>query len=47
MSAFANELAHIKVVFYLLYSTDIPYTAVIKEMVGVNTISKSEATNSP
>lgn len=47
MSAFASELAYIKVVFYLLYSTDILYTALIKEMVGVNTMSKSsEAMNS-
>lgn len=48
MSAFANEPAYIKVVFYLLYSTDIPYTALIKEMVGVNTMPKTpEATNNP
>ena len=48
MSAFANELAYIKLVFCVLYSADIPYTALIKEMVWVNTMSKSpEATNCP
>lgn len=41
MSAFANEPAYIKVVLFLLYSNDIPYTALIKEMVRVNTMSKS------
>lgn len=41
MSAFANEPVYIKVVLFLLYSNDIPYTALIKEMVRVNTMSKS------
>lgn len=33
MSAFVSELAYIKLVLYLLYSTDIPYTTFIIEMV--------------